>query len=227
MFARRPFVPAFLTLVLVGALALGCDPKLTATDGTGGTGGGDGGDDVVQVTPEARAIGAMVATHLQIMKAALSTAAQFDDSASSAPVLRDFFTSDCVTIETLDGVAPVIEISFGDADPADLWAEPPVKPFFAEYEGALAGRIPIEQSALRAMRLIVLFALLPFAVYVLFLAYYLSVDLIRSVLAVPWKLDKLLKEKEESGERTEDSGQKTGEKEGSGEKEEGRGEESG
>ncbi len=115
----------------------------------------------------------------------------------------------------------------GDADPADLWAEPPVKPFFAEYEGALAGRIPIEQSALRAMRLIVLFALLPFAVYVLFLAYYLSVDLIRSVLAVPWKLDKLLKEKEESGERTEDSGQKTGEKEGSGEKEEGRGEESG
>ncbi len=120
MFARRPFVPAFLTLVLVGALALGCDPKLTATDGTDGLGGGDdGGDDVVLVTPEAQAVGAVISTHLQIMNAALSAAAQFDDSASSAPVLRDFFTSDCMTVTTLDAIAPVVEISFGDANPAD------------------------------------------------------------------------------------------------------------
>lgn len=115
MFVRRPHATAFLTLVLTGALALGCDPKLTATDGSDGT--GDGGDEVALVTPEARALGAIIATHLQIMNAALSTAAQFDDSASGAPVLRDFFTSECLTITTLDAVAPVIEISFGDSDP--------------------------------------------------------------------------------------------------------------
>jgi hypothetical protein len=121
MFARRPFVIAFLTLVLAGALALGCDPKLTGTDGSGGggDGGGNGDDEVALVTPEARALGAIIATHLQIMQAALSTAEQFDDSASAAPVLRDFFTSDCLTLTTLDAVAPVIEISFGDSDPAD------------------------------------------------------------------------------------------------------------
>ena len=63
--------------------------------------------------------GGVIPFHGSVAAKALSTAAQFDDSASSAPVLRDFFTSDCVTIETLDGIAPVIEILLGDADPAD------------------------------------------------------------------------------------------------------------
>ena len=66
-------------LVACGVLVLvGCDPKLTGTDGGGG--GDDDDDEVAIVTPQARAVGAIVGLHMDLITEALQEAATFAES---------------------------------------------------------------------------------------------------------------------------------------------------
>ncbi|GJM43371.1 MAG: hypothetical protein DHS20C21_02130 [Gemmatimonadota bacterium] len=81
-----------MTIVLAAsAFALGCDPKLTGTEGDGGTGTPT---QVTVVTPEALIVGNIVAFHTDLFAAALSVSADYDSSSA----LRAFET-DCVSLE--------------------------------------------------------------------------------------------------------------------------------
>ncbi|MFN8179351.1 MAG: hypothetical protein U0167_15580 [bacterium] len=99
----HPLVPIALSLLAVGALA-SCDPK--KLDGTPTDTGGTTNNPPQTVTPEAIAIGNMLALHTEVLRAGLSVAAQFD-TASAAPAPRGILQSGCFTLSESDSTTPV------------------------------------------------------------------------------------------------------------------------
>jgi hypothetical protein len=95
--------------IFVGLALLGCDPKITGTEGDAGTGGDDGTDVQLTVTDEAAVTGAVVSMHMDILRGCLGVAAEYD-SAAVAPAPRAFFTSDCVTVTEADPLLPSYEL---------------------------------------------------------------------------------------------------------------------
>jgi hypothetical protein len=87
--------------VLAGIALAGCDPKLTATDG-GDLPGDDLPDPVV--TPEALAVGNVVALHAELLEAGLSVAAQYDTAQAAAT--RGVLTEGCWALTEDDAQLP-------------------------------------------------------------------------------------------------------------------------
>lgn len=100
---KTPWLP--LAVVL---LAAGCDPKLTGTDdpGTGGS-----GETPATVTPEALAVGNIIAFHTDLFRAGLSLAAQFDSAAAPGSPLRGVLAEGCITLTEIDAVLPRWSVS--------------------------------------------------------------------------------------------------------------------
>ena len=115
----RSYSLPLMLLVLLGAVGLtigGCDPQLRAGDGLddlGGT-GDDGGNAITTVSDEAAATGAVLALHMDIMRAGLSLAADFDTlTVSPLPGPRTIFQTDCLTLAEIDPAEPSFDLSLG------------------------------------------------------------------------------------------------------------------
>jgi hypothetical protein len=90
--------PMFVPLLAAAWIAVvGCDPKLTGTDG-GGDGGGDD-DGPTEVSTEARAAGQLAAFHMDLIREALAHAASYDVPPPPAP--RSVFPTTCITTVAL------------------------------------------------------------------------------------------------------------------------------
>lgn len=93
---------AWLPFLAVLALA-GCDPKLNGP----GPGDDDGPDDVpdLTVTPEAQAIGNVIALHAEILRAGVSIAAEFD-AAAVAALPRGIMPAGCWALTEASAAPP-------------------------------------------------------------------------------------------------------------------------
>lgn len=94
----------------VALLATGCDPKLTGPDDEGGNNTG-GEETPATVTPEAAAVGNILALHADLLRAGLSLAAEFDSAAAPGASPRGVLASGCLTLAELDAVLPRWSVS--------------------------------------------------------------------------------------------------------------------
>ena len=99
----RP-VLTLLSLPLLAALAVtGCDPKLTGTDGD--TGGNP--PPAAVVTPEALAVGNVLALHVDLLRAGISVAANYDSASAPQANLRGVVSDACWSLTETDVSLPV------------------------------------------------------------------------------------------------------------------------
>jgi len=95
--------------------------------------------------------------------------------------------------ETLD---PAEGDEMPDSFEPSFGGEEPPSPSEASSEGEEAPdelkMLPAKQTASEARTILIVFAALPFLTYVFFLVYNLSIDVLRAVLSLPDKLDKMI-----------------------------------
>lgn len=97
----RPLLTLPSLLLLAGLIVTGCDPKLT-----GDPGGNPDPNPVV--TSEALAVGNVLALHVDLLRAGIVVAANFDSaSAPSAHILRGVVTDACWSLTEADSAQPV------------------------------------------------------------------------------------------------------------------------
>src|SRR5688572_23826179 len=105
---RRPSSVLSCALLLAAMLLAACDPKVL--NGTGGGNDDDDEDDVApQVSNQARAVGQIVALHMDMIAKSLSVASEFDSAPALAP--RSIFPTTCMTLTTIDPSFPYIDLS--------------------------------------------------------------------------------------------------------------------
>ena len=97
---RIPFwLPVLAILVVTG-----CDPKkLTGTDTGGNT---NTTPQNTTVTPEALAVGNILALHVDILRAGLALSAAFDTASAPAATLRGVLSAGCATLTEVDAGLP-------------------------------------------------------------------------------------------------------------------------
>jgi hypothetical protein len=99
----RP-VLTFLSLPLLAVLAVtGCDLKLTGTDG----GGDPNPNPNPVVTPEALAVGNILALHVDLLHAGIAVAANYDTAAAPEAWLRGVVSDACWSLTETDAVQPI------------------------------------------------------------------------------------------------------------------------
>lgn len=99
----RPLLTLLSLPLLAALLVTGCDPKLT---GDPGDGGGDPNPDAV-VTPEALAIGNVLALHVDLLRAGIAVAANYDSAGAAAAHIRGVVTNACWSLTEADAGQPV------------------------------------------------------------------------------------------------------------------------
>jgi len=107
MFRSRAPLLLLAAACAAGLLATGCDPKRIVGTGSSGTDGTSGSP---QVQPEARAVTAILALHVEVLRAALSRSADYD-AVPGAPPARGFTPTDCVAV-TQYSALPAWEVRF-------------------------------------------------------------------------------------------------------------------
>jgi hypothetical protein len=109
MFRSRVSPVLLATLCATGLLASGCDPKLVLVDDGGSS---NNNNETFEVQPEARAVTAILALHMELMRASLTESAQYDGSSPVAPVTRGLSSPDCVSIAQYSTSPMAYEIRF-------------------------------------------------------------------------------------------------------------------